>query len=87
MERPGTPGDHRRAMPITQADIDALDRAIADGVRQVTMPGGQSVTYNTTASLIAARDDLLARLAAQEREAEGKPRQRHTQLVFAGRGY
>jgi hypothetical protein len=70
-------------MAVTQADIDALNRAIADGVRSVTIRG-QTVTYNTAASLIAARDDLRRELAA----ASGQPQpSRRTYLYHAGRGY
>jgi hypothetical protein len=67
---------------VTQSDIDALNRAIADGVRSVTIRG-QTVTYNTTASLIAARDDARRELAAQ---AENQP-VRRTYLYYSGRGY
>lgn len=42
---------------VTQTDIDNLNAAIATGARSVTI-GGQTITYNTTASLIAARNDL-----------------------------
>lgn len=69
-------------MAVTQADIDALNRAIADGVRSVTIRG-QTVTYNTTASLIAARDDMRRELAAQTQPQ----RSRRTYLYHAGRGY
>jgi len=73
-------------MAVTQADIDALNRAIADGVRQVTI-GGQTVTYNTTDSLIRARNDLLGQLAGQTAQAQGKVVQRRTLLHYGGRGY
>lgn len=71
-------------MAVTQADIDALNRAIADGVRSVTIRG-QTVTYNTTASLIAARDDMRRELAALAPSAEQPSRR--TYLYHAGRGY
>jgi collagenase-like PrtC family protease len=67
-------------MAVTQTDIDNLNAAIASGARSVTL-GGQTVTYNTTASLIAARNDLQKQLNAARR----KPRTR--QLVYGGRGY
>jgi hypothetical protein len=73
-------------MAVTQAQIDALNQAIADGVRQVTI-GGQTVTYNTTDSLIRARDDLLRQLRAQEAAAVEKRENRRTLLHYAGRGY
>lgn len=71
-------------MAVTQADIDALNRAIADGVRSVTIRG-QTVIYNTTASLIAARDDMRREIAGQAPAAEQPSRR--TYLYHAGRGY
>lgn len=73
-------------MAVTQEQINALNQAIADGVRQVTL-GGQTVTYNTTDSLIRARDDLQTRFNEQEALAAGKRRNRMTLLHQAGRGY
>ena len=73
-------------MAVTQEQVDALNQAIADGVRQVTI-GGSTVTYNTTASLIAARDDLLAQLRDQQAKDAGVVRTRRTQLYYGGRGY
>lgn len=67
-------------MAVTQTDIDNLNAAIASGARSVTL-GGQTVTYNTTASLIEARNDLQKQLNATRR----KPRTR--QLIYGGRGY
>lgn len=49
---------------VTQADIDSLTAAIVAGVRSVTI-GGQSIVYNTSASLIEARDRLQAQFNAQ----------------------
>ena len=71
---------------VTQDDIDALNAAIASGTRSVTI-GDQTVTYNTTASLIAARDDLQRQLAAQDAKAAGKVRPRQVLVQYAGRGY
>lgn len=68
-------------MAVTQAQIDALNDAIADGVRQVTIDG-HTTTYNTTDSLIRARDDLVIQL----QRAERKQRTR-TLVHYAGRGY
>lgn len=76
-----------------EAEIAALNTSITDGVRIVVLPGGQSTTYQTTASMIQARDDALARLAAmrlQYASEQGevvRPRQRLTNLYYAGRGY
>lgn len=73
-------------MAVTQADVDALNQAIADGVRQVTI-NGQSTTYNTTDSLIRARDDMLAQLNAATLRAEGRSPNKRVYLYHAGRGY
>ena len=76
-------------MAVTQADIDALNRAIADGVRQVTI-NGQTTTYNTTDSLIRARNDLQAQLnleTAAAPDSTVKMRPKQTYLQYGGRGY
>ena len=65
--------------------IDALNVAIADGVRQVTMPDGQVTIYNTTASLIQARDDLRRELGREAATAAGTTRPRIARLSYAGR--
>lgn len=70
-------------MAVTQADIDNLNAAIASGTRSVTL-GGQTVTYNTTASLIEARNDLQKQLAA---ESGTSPRPRTRQMIYGGRGF
>jgi len=74
-------------MAVTQADIDTLNKAIADGVRMVTMPGGQTTTYQTTESLIKARDDQMAQLQAQQNAADARRKNRRTLLTYGGRGY
>ena len=71
-----------QTMAVTQADIDNLNAAIASGVRSVTL-GGQTVIYGTPESLIKARDDLKAQLAAQN--PVQRPRQSYA--YYAGRGY
>lgn len=81
-------------MAATQEDIDlwtarvaGLNQAIADGVRQVTL-GDQTITYNTTDSLIRARDDARNELSRVRSEFAGKaPRPRQTRLAYGGRGY
>lgn len=65
-----------------QAQVDALNKAIASGARSVTL-GGQTILYNTTDSLIKARDDLQGQLVA----LRGNRRPRHTYLFQSGRGY
>lgn len=73
-------------MAVTQAHVDALNEAIAAGTRQVTI-GSQTILYQTTDSLIKARDDMRAELRAQDESAAGKKRSRQTTVVHAGRGY
>lgn len=74
-------------MAVTQAHIDALNQAIADGVRSVTV-GGETTIYNTTDSLIRARDDMKRELARQEAAADATKRpKRRTYLHYGGRGY
>ena len=73
-------------MPVTQDDIDALNQAIADGVRQVSIQG-QTTVFNTTDSLIKARDDLQDQLNEQELRAAGKRPSKRTMLLYGGRGY
>jgi hypothetical protein len=67
---------------VTQTDIDTLNAMIASGARSVTL-GGQTITYNTTASLIQARDDMRAQLNAANRTAR---RTKQTYLYQNGRG-
>jgi hypothetical protein len=74
-------------MAVTQADIDTLNQAIADGVRQVTLPGGQVTIYQTTESLIKARDDMRTEMLRAQSRAAGTRRNRRTLLHYAGRGY
>lgn len=66
--------------------LEGLNQAISDGVRQVTI-GDQTITYNTTDSLIRARDDVKEQLAEAERSLAARRVPRQTQLYFAGRGY
>lgn len=73
-------------MAVTQADLDALNQAIADGVRSVTV-GGQTTIYNTTDSLIRARDDVRAELLRVQQREQGRRVSRRTMLHYAGRGY
>ena len=74
-------------MAVSQADIDQLNAAIASGVRSVTI-GGITTIYNTTESLVKARNDILQQLQAQNAAAAGAPRRsRQMYAVFAGRDY
>jgi hypothetical protein len=73
-------------MAVTQTDIDVLNVAIADGVRSVTV-GGQTTIYNTTDSLIRARDDMRRELALINARAASRRTSKRTLLSYAGRGY
>ena len=82
-------------MPVTQEQIDAaaasvagLNQAIDDGVRQVSIRG-QTTTYNTSASLIEARNDAERRLKALREQFEGQPTPSGRVAYFyqSGRGY
>lgn len=73
-------------MAVTQADVDALNLAIRTGVRSVTV-GGDTTIYNTTESLIKARDDALAELNAQNAREAARRVPKQTYMHYAGRGY
>jgi hypothetical protein len=73
-------------MAVTQTDIDSLNAAIASGARSVTI-GGQTVIYNTTESLIKARDDAQRQLNAQTAAESGARRRKQFYLIHGGRGY
>ena len=70
-------------MAVTQSDIDNLNKAIASGARSATL-GGQTVIFNTTDSLIKARNDLQKQLNAL---SQVKRRAGQTLLYQNGRGY
>lgn len=71
-------------MAVTQVDIDNLNAAIASGARSVTLDG-QTVIYNTTDSLIKARDDLITQLANATNPVSAR-RPRQTYALYTGRG-
>lgn len=52
-------------MADTQAQLDALDAAIASGVQTVTF-NGRTVTYHSMADLLRARSMLAARLGTSQ---------------------
>lgn len=72
-------------MPTLQEQLDELNAAIAAGVRQVTI-GGETTAYNTSDSLIRARDDVERRLRA-ENVRPGQPVGAVKRLHYGGRGY
>lgn len=74
------------AVAVTQTDIDNLNAAIAAGVRQVTI-GSQTILYQTTESLIKARDDMAKELQKATDSAAGKKRSRQMTAYHNGRGY
>lgn len=69
-----------------QTRVDTLNDALATGVRSVTL-GGQTIIYNTTESLIKARDDALKQLNGEKDADAGRVRPRYVQVVHGGRGY
>lgn len=74
-------------MAVTQADIDKLNSALANGERQVVLDG-QSVTYRSVEELIKARNDLQRQLDAATATASGAtPRPKQWGLYQASRGY
>ena len=73
-------------MAVSQADIDALNSAIASGERVVVL-NGQSVTYRSVSDLIMARNDLLQQINNAAQQASGKPRAKRVYAYLAGRGY
>jgi hypothetical protein len=70
-----------------QNRLVALNEMIASGTRSTTL-GDQTITFNTTASLITARDDLVKQIAA-EGVASGTStaRPRQTYAFYTGRGF
>lgn len=50
-------------MAFTQSDLDALDKAIASGVRSATI-GDETVVYNSFDEMIRARDRVAVALGA-----------------------
>jgi len=64
--------------------VAKLTKAIGSGARSVTL-GGQTITYNTTASLIQARDDMVKEIKKQTDAANPVKRSRQSYAVFAGR--
>lgn len=73
-------------MATQQADIDALNQQIADGVRQVTIQG-ETTVMNPTDSLIRARDDQQRQLNEVSLRNVGRRLAKRTLLFFGGRGY
>ena len=74
-------------MAVTQAQVDALNEAIAGAERQITN-GSESVTYRSIADLKAARDDLQMQLNAQGvADGTATPQPRNTYVSYGGRGY
>ncbi|WP_315127220.1 hypothetical protein [Comamonas antarctica] len=67
--------------------IKSLNKAIAVGARSVTL-GSQTVIYNTTESLIMARDDMQKQLNAALSSAPGSTRvSRQAYAVYGGRDF
>jgi hypothetical protein len=74
-------------MAVTQADIDRLNAALANGERQVVLDG-QSITYRSVAELITARGDLQRQLdAATAAATSAEPRPKQWGLYQQSRGF
>lgn len=74
-------------MAVTQEQIDALEKALADGVRQVSVPG-LTTTYQTTDSMMKALDYLRRQKAIEDAAASANaPEPRVTYYTHSGRGF
>jgi len=73
-------------MAVNQTMLDGLNQMIADGVRQATIDG-QTVTYNTTESLIRARNDLREEIRREQAGVSGTVKGSIRRLYYSGRGY
>lgn len=73
-------------MPVSQADIDALNTALATGERTVRT-GDILVEYRSVGDLIRARDDLVSQKATEDAAAAGQLRPRQVLFSHGGRGY
>jgi len=73
-------------MAVLQSDIDALNKAIASGERQIAL-GAKQITYRSIDDLIKARNDLEAQMAKDEASAAGTPIKRRVYAYYGGRGY
>ena len=74
------------AVAILRTRVEALNKAIARGARSVTL-GGQTIIYNTTESLIKARNDMQAQLSAAERQVAAVKASRQNYAVYGGRDF
>lgn len=73
-------------MPISQAQIDALNAALASGEQSVSFEG-RTVMYRTVGDLLKARDDLQRQLNAQNAPTQPSGRRGClTRLYQSGRG-
>lgn len=72
-------------MPVSQADIDALTSALANGERSVRFADGRQVEYQTPTEIIKARN-YLVNLQAQENEV-ARRRPTAVRLYHGGRGF
>ncbi|MDP2262671.1 MAG: hypothetical protein Q8K24_05880 [Hydrogenophaga sp.] len=74
-------------MAVSQEDIDALDRALASGEKQVVLDG-QSITYRSVDEIIRARRDLQDRLNAAVAASLGAPvRRKQFGLYVKSQGF
>ena len=54
-------------MAFSQADLDAIEKAIASGELSVRLPSGTSVTYRDMDDLMKARDRMRSELQVNKR--------------------
>lgn len=73
-------------MPITQADIDEMNQALAAGEKSVTI-NGKTVIYRSVEEIVRARDELMRLLAEQRSSAVQGGRPKRVLLYHGGRGF
>lgn len=61
-------------MPLTQTDLDAINRAIASGELTIRKADGAQVTYRSMDELIKARELARADIAAAQPSPRSYPR-------------
>lgn len=71
---------------VLRTYLASLNKAIGTGARSVTL-GGQTIIYNTTESLIKARNYIKAQIDAAEAATSNQRVSRQTYAVFGGRDY
>lgn len=73
-------------MAWTDADLQAVETAIATGERRVSFADGRSVEYRSVAELVEARTLIRAALDEAAAAAEGRRRSRFVRLYQSDSG-